>query len=87
MGALPHQHHHSQEGDREYEDLVTRVREAVRTVVPGAAPVRKDLTREVVAVQGGLGELSLTHDGHTHAVIQSLSELTSAIASRDESPG
>ncbi len=39
---------------------VKRTARAVRTAVPGAAPMRKDLTRDVVAVQGGLGELSLT---------------------------
>lgn len=39
---------------------VKRTARAVRTAVPGASPMRRDLTKEVVAVQGGLGELSLT---------------------------
>ncbi len=42
------------------ERPVKRTARAVRTAVPGASPMRRDLTREVVAVAGGLGELSLT---------------------------
>mgnify|MGYP003139001188 CR=1 FL=1 len=42
------------------------------------------LTRgiRVVVLDPDIGELELTHDGRTHTVIQSLSELTSAIAFR-----
>lgn len=39
---------------------VSRTARSVRTVVPGASPMREDLTRGVVAVQDGLGELSVT---------------------------
>lgn len=37
---------------------------------------------DVVVLDPDIGELELTHDGRTHTVIQSLSELTSAIAFR-----
>jgi GNAT-family acetyltransferase (TIGR03103 family) len=37
---------------------------------------------QVAVLDPDIGELELTHDGRTHAVIQSLSELTSAIAFR-----